>query len=128
MHDNNNNRVQSQGGMGSPTLVIGKGLFKKQTDMSLFINMRLVTEDGEVSRWVVDMHLHDGSRCGCVVVWLCGCVAVRLAPQEGVIESAFGKSGKFKVTFRSGPTLKPGSPLFLRYKVFIHDEKRGMNQ
>lgn len=45
--------------------VIGKSLFKKETDMNLFLGLRVYTRYG----------------------------------QQGVIDSSFGKSGKFKATF-----------------------------
>ena len=57
-------------GEEGPVVVVGRALFKKETDMSQFVGLRVHTRAG----------------------------------QEGVIDSSFGKSGKFKATFA-----RPGS-------------------
>eukprot|EP00698_Gefionella_okellyi_P019832 TRINITY_DN6144_c0_g1_i2.p1 TRINITY_DN6144_c0_g1~~TRINITY_DN6144_c0_g1_i2.p1 ORF type:complete len:333 (-),score=78.06 TRINITY_DN6144_c0_g1_i2:726-1724(-) len=73
--------------------VIGKGLFKKETNMAIFTNLKIRRDTGE----------------------------------EGVIEGAFGKSGKFKVNFRSGGQQALGTKgeLKLEFKqyVFSSDKK-----
>jgi selenocysteine-specific elongation factor len=56
---------ESSGSSFSPIVVIGRSLFKKETDMSQFVGLKVHTRAG----------------------------------QEGVIDSSFGKSGKFKATF-----------------------------
>ena len=75
--------------------IIGRGLFKKDTDQSLFMNLKLVTDDGAV----------------------------------GIIESSFGKTGKFKVTFRTGHGgVSPGARLTLNFKKFVGDKKKQIIQ
>ena len=76
---------------------IGRGLFKKETDISLFENMRVVTGAGH----------------------------------EGVLVGAFGKSGKYKVTFPGGVPAEqredashPCQRLTLRFKRFMGDKTR----
>lgn len=75
--------------------VVGKGLFKKETDFSAFVGMRVEAEGGAAGR----------------------------------IESAFGKSGKFKVTF-DVPTegVKPHDRLVLRFKRYLWDTDKRMHQ
>jgi len=73
--------------------VIGKELFKKETDMSLFVGLKVTKESGEV----------------------------------GVIESSFGKSGKFKVRFDKDQTGARG-PLFLSVKRYIFDPTKRILQ
>jgi len=74
--------------------LFGDDLFKKETDMKLFIGRKVVAETGEV----------------------------------GTIDSAFGASGKFKVTFRDGTTAKPGSKLFFKFKRYMYDPQKEMCQ
>jgi selenocysteine-specific elongation factor len=58
-----------------PVTLIGKNLFKKETDMSLFVGLQVHTRAGQV----------------------------------GKIDSAFGKSGKFKVVFSHPTTVDPAA-------------------
>ena len=60
-------------GEGKIGTVIGKDLFKKESDMQTFTGMQIETEHGEI----------------------------------GLIQGGFGKSGKFKVTFKEGTAAKP---------------------
>ena len=54
------------------------------------------------------------------------CLGVR---QVGTIDSAFGKSGKFKVVFTGGVSaLAPGDALIMEYRRYIHDTGRRMEQ
>jgi selenocysteine-specific elongation factor len=72
--------------------LIGKNLFKKETDMNMFVGLKVIrTSNGA----------------------------------EGVIESAFGKSGKFKVNFPDGKQTDTQGSLLLRYKryAFSKDKK-----
>jgi len=62
--DSRSEEVGSSSSTG-PIVVIAKSLFKKETDMSPFVGLKIHTRTG----------------------------------QEGVIDSSFGKSGKFKATF-----------------------------
>lgn len=78
--------------------VIGKSLFKKSTDLSVFIGLKLHTD-------------HPG------VV--------------GTIDSAFGKSGKFKASFMGAEgtkPLSPGSPLYLRHRKYVFSHASKMEQ
>lgn len=76
--------------------VIGRGLFKRDTDISVFFNLkvsvRTKSDDNDVEA----------------------------AEEEGVLESSFGKTGKFKVVFRQGPTnAKPGDIITLKFKKYV---------
>jgi selenocysteine-specific elongation factor len=58
-----------------------------------------------------------------------------LTPTEGevgVIESAFGSSGKFNVRFRGGTTVAKGATLTLQYRRYVFEpmgtDKRAMKQ
>lgn len=46
----------------------------------------------------------------------------RVAP-TGVIVSSFGKSGKFKATFRTGPLPGVGDKVYLHFRKFPFDER-----
>lgn len=81
--------------------LIGRGLFKKETDISQFLGLQVSTATGEI----------------------------------GVIQSSFGKSGKFKVYFKNGDLLgkernsKLGENiLFLNFKRFLFDRSKKMVQ
>lgn len=86
------------GGTGGPEVyhdVTGQGLFKKETDISLFLGMKLEGQRGEV----------------------------------GVIDSAFGRTGKFKAVFRDGlHNPKVNDKLFLRFHKYIYDNTKRMVQ
>lgn len=69
----------SDGESGSMVTVIGKGMFKPETDMSRFLGMPVGTEDGAVRLWLAAVGQpyvtcggcalpHPGWRVG-VVVW-----------------------------------------------------------
>lgn len=45
----------------------------------------------------------------------------------GVLEGAFGKSGKFNVRF-SETGVAPGTPVTLRFKKLVHGDKKRMLQ
>jgi selenocysteine-specific elongation factor len=81
-----------------PYVVIGKDLFKKETNMNMFVGMKI-------------SYLEDGTG------------------EAGVVESAFGLSGKFKVRFQN-PQKKvpPGTPLFFFFKRYIFDSTKRMVQ
>ena len=64
---------EASGSTSSPVVVIGRSLFKKETDMTQFVGLKVHTRAG----------------------------------QEGIIDSSFGKSGKFKATF-SNPAIASG--------------------
>jgi len=67
-----------------------RGMFKRETDISLFTGMRVLTGAGQV----------------------------------GTIQGAFGKSGKYKVTFAGGvPEEQRGDPDHLCHKLFLHYKK-----
>jgi hypothetical protein len=73
---------------GAPVSLIGRALFKKETDLGLFAGLTLHTRAGVA----------------------------------GVIEGAFGKAGKFKVTVARPDAAAPpraGDALVLRYKKFL---------
>ncbi|CAF0707256.1 unnamed protein product [Brachionus calyciflorus] len=89
--------------------IIGKSLFKKETNMDLFVGLKVKLSTGD----------------------------------EGVIESGFGQSGKFKIRIQNGlsQTLKDsldkktGSSqsngpvkIILNFKRFIYDDKKKMSQ
>ncbi len=44
----------------------------------------------------------------------------------GVLEGAFGKSGKFNVQFAAA--VQPGTRITLRFKKFLYGDKRRMTQ
>ena len=71
--------------------VIGTKLFKKETNLTLFLGLKVIRSNGA----------------------------------EGIIESSFGKSGKFKVYFPSGGQSGTDGELVLHYKKYIynHDKK-----
>jgi len=51
------------------------------------------------------------------------------AGDVGVIDSAFGKSGKFKVYFAQAKNpIAPGDELVMHYRRYIHDTSRRMEQ
>mmetsp|Transcript_42722 Transcript_42722/g.71065 ORF Transcript_42722/g.71065 Transcript_42722/m.71065 type:complete len:239 (+) Transcript_42722:81-797(+) len=82
--------------------VIGRDLFKKETDIQLFVGLKLERSLGE-------------------------------GVSIGVIESSFGKSGKFKVHFPQGGQTAlakvPGSQkLVLQFRRYIFDAKKKMVQ
>ncbi|KAH9259061.1 hypothetical protein BASA81_002681 [Batrachochytrium salamandrivorans] len=64
--------------------LIGKGMFKKDEDMSAYLNLGVVVEE-----------------------------------DKGVLESSFGKTGKFKINFRSKTKAKPGDAIVLRFKQYL---------
>eukprot|EP00026_Physarum_polycephalum_P006483 Phypoly_transcript_06527.p1 GENE.Phypoly_transcript_06527~~Phypoly_transcript_06527.p1 ORF type:complete len:526 (+),score=74.82 Phypoly_transcript_06527:151-1728(+) len=72
-----------------PNTLIGKDLFKKETDMNLFVGMKIKKDNGEI----------------------------------GVIESSFGKSGKFKARFTNDQTGATGN-LHLSIKRYIYDQSK----
>ncbi|GAX16209.1 hypothetical protein FisN_3Hh309 [Fistulifera solaris] len=74
--------------------VFGDDLFKKETNMKLFIGMKMETEQGDI----------------------------------GEIKSSYGTSGKFRVYFPGGTEVQEGEPLYLRFKRFMHDPTKSMQQ
>lgn len=75
--------------------IIGKNLFKKETDINLFVGLKVQrTSNGDV----------------------------------GVIESAFGKSGKFKVYFANGGQTDPSGNLILEFKRFLYTDGKKIYQ
>ena len=46
----------------------------------------------------------------------------------GIIQSSFGTSGKFKVHFPAGTTVKEGDALYLRFKRYVNDTENKMRQ
>eukprot|EP01038_Epipyxis_sp_PR26KG_P008963 gene8963-12085_t len=46
----------------------------------------------------------------------------------GIIMNAFGSDGKFRVKFSVGSKISRGSKLILRYKRYIYDKTKAMNQ
>ena len=74
--------------------VFGADLFKKETNMKLFIGMKMETEQGGI----------------------------------GEIKSSYGTSGKFRVYFPSGTEVQEGDPMYLRFKRFMHDPTKSMQQ
>ncbi len=76
---------------------IGRNLFKKETDMNKFTNMHVTIE-----------------REGSVIA-------------RGVIEGAFGKSGKFKVRLshvESGVSVQPRDQIVLALKRYSFDKTK----
>jgi selenocysteine-specific elongation factor len=65
--------------------VIGRGFFKKETDLTIFLGLKVEASTGEV----------------------------------GVLESPFGKTGKFKVHFPQGVPKDPKAKLHLKYRTFF---------
>eukprot|EP00161_Ancyromonas_sigmoides_P020427 TRINITY_DN5924_c0_g1_i3.p1 TRINITY_DN5924_c0_g1~~TRINITY_DN5924_c0_g1_i3.p1 ORF type:complete len:273 (+),score=16.28 TRINITY_DN5924_c0_g1_i3:372-1190(+) len=47
---------------------------------------------------------------------------------EGVIESTFGKSGKVKMAFPDGHSLKTGENITFRFRRYLHDKEKKMRQ
>jgi len=75
--------------------VTGQGLFKKETDISPFIGMKMESEKGEM----------------------------------GVLDSAFGRTGKFKAVFRDGlHEPKVNDCLYLRFQKYIYGDNKKMLQ
>ena len=46
----------------------------------------------------------------------------------GLIQSAFGSSGKFKVGFPAGTDVRNGDKLFLKFKRYVHDSEKKICQ
>jgi selenocysteine-specific elongation factor len=71
--------------------MIGRGLFKRDTDITLFLGLKVTVRNtgGE--------------------------------ELSGVIDSSFGKTGKFKVIFRTGTgeTCKAGDAIVLKFKKYV---------
>jgi len=81
-----------------PYVVIGKDLFKKETNLSLFEGMKIsYSENNSIG-------------------------------EVGVLEGAFGKSGKFKVRFNNPQKVEAGTPLYLHFKRYIFDPSKQMVQ
>lgn len=75
--------------------LIGKNLFKKETDMNLFVGLKVQrTSNGAV----------------------------------GIIEGAFGKSGKFKVRFPEGGQTDTQGNLVLNYKRYLYRDDKKLAQ
>ncbi len=75
--------------------VIGRGFFKKETDLTIFLGLKVEASTGEV----------------------------------GVLESPFGKTGKFKVHFPQGVPKDPKAKLHLKYRTFfLAGDKRKIAQ
>lgn len=77
--------------------LIGRNLFKKETDMNKFTNMHVTLE-----------------REGALIA-------------RGVIEGAFGKSGKFKVRItqlESGASVQPRDQIVLALKRYTFDKTK----
>ncbi|ELR21543.1 selenocysteinespecific elongation factor, putative [Acanthamoeba castellanii str. Neff] len=75
--------------------VIGRGFFKKETDLTIFLGLKVEASTGEV----------------------------------GVLESPFGKTGKFKVHFPQGVPKDPKAKLHLKYRTFfLASDKRKIAQ
>ena len=70
--------------------------------------------------------------CGCdrfcVCGWGGGTRARRACVQVGRIESSFGKTGKYKVTFPRGVTAAPGAALIMRFRKYVLAEDRALVQ
>jgi hypothetical protein len=107
----------SDGESGTMVTVIGKGMFKPETDLSRFLGLPVETEAGAVcfilKLWV-EARCHGSLFC-------CPIVPV----QVGVLESSFGKSGKFKVHFRDGAVVRPGTKLTLRMRKYVSLHAKG---
>ena len=48
--------------------------------------------------------------------------------QLGRIESAFGKTGKFKIYFSNPVELTPGTTVYIDFKRYLFDESNSMKQ
>lgn len=46
----------------------------------------------------------------------------------GIVHSAFGTSGKFRVNFPAGTDVREGEKLILRFKRYANDKRKGMHQ
>eukprot|EP01122_Echinamoeba_exundans_P001848 TRINITY_DN11830_c0_g1_i1.p1 TRINITY_DN11830_c0_g1~~TRINITY_DN11830_c0_g1_i1.p1 ORF type:complete len:530 (-),score=72.67 TRINITY_DN11830_c0_g1_i1:23-1612(-) len=78
---------------------IGRNLFKKETDMNIFTNMRVQVTVTQPSEDSTD--------------------PVVVKSTEAYIEGAFGKSGKFKLASRSGEPFS-GIPTGATVKILLH--------
>ncbi|CAM9266688.1 unnamed protein product [Choristocarpus tenellus] len=87
-------RTEGRKTPGRVTMVLGKDLFKRETNMSSFIGMIIQTEAGNLGRLV----------------------------------SSFGHAGKFKVNFPKGTNAKVGEKLLLKFRRYLNDPSRSMNQ
>jgi len=74
--------------------IIGKDLFKKETDINIFVGLKVKRSTGE----------------------------------EGVIESSFGKSGKFKVRFPQGNQKDVTGSLSLQFKRYLFSKEKSLKQ
>merc|ERR1712110_1255404 len=58
-------------------------------------------------------------------------IGLRVVTEEnevGIIRSSFGTSGKFKVEFPGGTCAKEGSILFLKFRRYVYDFKKTIQQ
>lgn len=93
--------------------VIGRGFFKKETDLTVFLGLKVEASTGWSFRtpgtWTLTKWIHAG--------------------EVGVLEAPFGKTGKYKVTFTSGVPADPKAKLFLKYRTFfLSGDKKKVTQ
>lgn len=79
--------------------VFGTDLFKKETDMQVFIGMRVVTKAKNSSEEDI-----------------------------GEIKSSFGTAGKCRIVFPAGTTATEGDNLVIRFKRYANDPHKAMHQ
>ena len=77
--------------------ITGGGLFKKETDISLFLNLKIETTTGDI----------------------------------GIIESPFGRTGKFRAVFKGGikaDKIHKNQKIFLRFQKYENDSNHKLIQ
>lgn len=84
--------------------VFGSDLFKKETNMTQFVGLLVETDRGVVGG--------DGQG----------------EREVGTIQSSFGTSGKFRVSFPGGTEVREGDALHLRFKRYANDPRKAMHQ
>lgn len=103
---------ESDGGGGGVT-IIARSLFKKETDMSQFLGLRVHTRAGQVGRIVTSFGKSGKFKAH--------------FPEPGVSDPAFveaasgGGSGALPSCPAPPPTIRPGDPIFLRYRKRLFD-------
>ena len=96
------------GGGGGGVTIIARSLFKKETDMSQFLGLRVHTRAGQVGRIVSSFGKSGKFKAH--------------FPDLGASDPAFVEAGcGAAVVGPVPPPIRPGDPIFLRYRKRLFD-------